>query len=269
MSCAGGALRERGRDTRTWLALGALAMFLGLAGCADRATSLYCEDGAPPWLDDARIQVSGAVTNEDCRSEVCKHNENTDLIRWKGALYLVHRTARSQILGPNSSLQVLRSTDDGASFVRTAVIAALAGRDIRDPIFYEAGGELWIKAITRIPGFTQRDADVASESVALRSADGVVWRSAGQIGPTRWGFWRVTVHDGTYYSAAYEDGDLRVDLYTSRDGATWSAGPTIYDVAADPPLETELVFTPSGWLLALVRTFRALGGAQSGRRDVR
>ena len=225
-----------------------------LVACADRSQPAYCRDGSPPWLDAARIVVAGAGrTTTDCRSDVCAHNENTDLFRWRDAIYLVHRTARSQILGPNSSLQVLRSTDDGASFTRTAVIPALDGRDIRDPVFFESAGDLWIKAITRIPGFTQRDTGVESESVVLRSGDGERWRLVGQIGPTRWGFWRVTENDGTLYSAAYEDGDLRVVLYTSRDGATWTAGPTIYDVAADTPLETELVFTEGGWLLALVR----------------
>jgi hypothetical protein len=238
---------------RAVCAIGALLLVAIAAGCDD-AADVYCRDGRPPWLLAARVLVPGAgVTNEDCRSDVCRHNENTDLFRWRGDVYLVHRTARSQILGPNSSLQVLRSPDDGRSFERTAVIPAPTDRDIRDPVFYEVGDELFIKAITRIPGFTQRDTGVESESVALRSTDAVSWSSVGRIGPTRWGFWRVTAHDGTYYSAAYEDGDLRVVLYTSRDGVTWSAGPTIYDVAADTPLETELVFTPARWLLALVR----------------
>lgn len=255
-------LRERMHDARTTSRPGsALRRILGLGAlvvavvaCADRPPATYCRDGVPPWLESARILVAGsAAANEDCRDDLCRHNENTDLRRWRDQIYLVHRTARSQILGPNSSLRVLRSSDDGVSFALAAVIPALDGRDIRDPIFYESAGDLWIKAITRIPGFTQRDAGVESESVALRSSNGTDWRTVGQIGPTRWGFWRVTEHAGTLYSAAYEDGDLRVVLYTSQDGATWSAGPTLYDVAADTPLETELVFTPSGWLLALVR----------------
>jgi hypothetical protein len=56
-----------------------------------------------------------------------------------------------------------------------------------------------------------------------------------------------------HYSAAYEDGDKSVVLFSSVDGLTWAPGAVIYDVAADTPLETELVFLPSGRLLALVR----------------
>jgi hypothetical protein len=59
---------------------------------------------------------------------------------------------------------------------------------------------------------------------------------------------------GVLYSAAYEDGDLRVVLYRSTDDENWTAGPEIYGVAADTPLEAELIFSPSGRrMLALVR----------------
>ena len=60
-------------------------------------------------------------------------------------------------------------------------------------------------------------------------------------------------HAGVYYSAAYQDGDLSVRLFTSTNGESWTMGPEIYGVAADTPLETELVFMPSGRMLALMR----------------
>ena len=55
-------------------------------------------------------------------------------------------------------------------------------------------------------------------------------------------------------SLAQALGDKSVVLYRSSDGAQFSVGPTIYDIAAQTPLETELTFLPSGRLLALVRT---------------
>ncbi|MFI5301452.1 MAG: hypothetical protein ACHREM_25475, partial [Polyangiales bacterium] len=51
-----------------------------------------------------------------------------------------------------------------------------------------------------------------------------------------------------------EDGDQAVYMFTSPDGLAWTKGAKVYDVSADTPLETELVFVPSGKLLALVRT---------------
>ena len=86
------------------------------------------------------------------------------------------------------------------------------------------------------------------------SRDGRTWSRTRAIGPFGWGFWRVVEHGGSYYSTAYEDGDLRIVLYRSRDGLHWKRGTQIYGVSADTPLEAELAFSPSGRsMLALVR----------------
>lgn len=208
----------------------------------------------PAWLVSAKVLVPGNLANQDCRTGVCKHNENTDLTRWHGAVWLVHRTAGSQILGPNSSLRVYRSTDGGRRFRLRAIIPAPSDRDIRDPSFHVVGRHLHIKAITRLPGFALRDADAGSVSVETHSLDGRSWSPRRPIGPYGWGFWRVVRQGRTYYSAAYEDGDLRVVLYRSTDGVRWAAGPLVYGVSRDTPLETELTFSPSGRrMLGLVR----------------
>jgi hypothetical protein len=206
----------------------------------------------PAWLRSASILVPGNPANQDCRTGVCRHNENTDLTRWRGDIYLVHRTAGSQVLGPNSSLRVYRSRDEGRSFRLLAIIPAPADRDIRDPSFFTVGRRLHIKAITRLPGFALRDAGAGSVSVDMSSADARGWTRPRPIGPVGWGFWRVVERGGVYYSAAYEDGDLRVVLYRSGDGRHWKAGPQIYGRSVDTPLETELSFKGDR-MLGLVR----------------
>jgi hypothetical protein len=211
-------------------------------------------DARPRWLSDVRILVPANLENQDCRTGVCKHNENTDLTRWRGDIYFVHRTAGSQVLGPNSSLRVYRSTDDGRRFRLRAIIPAAFGRDIRDPHFYRVGRKLHIKAITRLPGFALRDMGADSISVDTRTRDGERWTDPRVIGPVRWGFWRVVEQDGIFYSAAYEDGDLQVKLFRSRDGRSWKPSAQIYGKSKDTPLETELIFAPSGKrMLGLVR----------------
>lgn len=227
---------------------------LGLAGVAALVPATASAGQGPAFIRSAGIIVPGDLDNQDCRTGVCKHNENTDLTRWKGDIYFAHRTAGSQVLGPNSSLRVYRSTNDGKRFKLRAIIPAPLDRDIRDPHFYTVGERLHIKAITRLPGFALRDTGADSISVETHSRNGRTWSRLNEIGPVRWGFWRVVEQDGTYYSAAYEDGDLQVVLYRSADGRTWSAGPQIYGVSEDTPLETELIFTPSGKrMLGLVR----------------
>lgn len=208
----------------------------------------------PPWLSDTKVVVSGPDdTSLDCRTVICRHNENTDLVSWKGAIWLVHRTAVSQVLGPNSALHVYVSRDDGATFVETARIDAPSDRDIRDPHFYVVGGRLHVKALTRLPVLSARDSNVDTVAMEMHSDDGVAWSSLAPIGPTTQSFWRIKEHAGTYFTAAYEDGDKAVTLFSSTDGLAWKKGALVYGVSEDTPLETELVFMPSGKLLALVR----------------
>jgi hypothetical protein len=208
------------------------------------------------WVNDARIVVDGDHARaSDCRTQICVHNENTDLTVYRGATYLVHRTANSQILGPNSSLRVLRSDDHGRSWNLLAVLPAIDDRDLRDPSFYVVEGKLALKALTRLQVNSLRDSDVDTIAVGSVSPDGgATWAPLAPIGPPRWSFWRIRDDArGVHYSAAYEDGDRSVRLFSSAGGASWSPGAVIYDRAEDTPLETELVFMPSGKLLALIR----------------
>ena len=246
----------------------------GLAACAkpfDAAT-------AQPSLSKSSIFVQGVGDlNVDCRPDICQHNENTDMIRWNGAIYLVHRTAIAQILGPNSSMHIYRSTDEGQTFTQTTFLLAPAatidpdggmpetstgdggfdvpsGRDLRDPCFYVVGDALYLKALTRLPVTSARDTGVNTIAVESHSTDGVTWTPINPMGPTGWSFWRIKEEAGVYYNAAYHDGDSAVSLFSSTDGVTWTQGANIYNVSANTPLETELSFMPSGRLLALVRT---------------
>jgi len=208
------------------------------------------------WVTSSKILVDGYdELNLDCRTGLCDHDENTDLTIYDGATYLVHRTAESQVLGPNSSLRVYRSDDHGATFNTLAVIQAPTDRDLRDPAFYVIDGSLAIKAITRLPVNSGRDSDVDSVSIVTTSSDGgTTWSPLTPIGPHAWSFWRVRDDaNGIHYSAAYADGDTSVSLFSSVDGLTWTQGAQIYGVSADTPLETELVFLPSGTLQAYVR----------------
>ncbi len=219
-------------------------MLLALAACG----------GDPSPIVEAHLLVDGYdEVNQDCRTGPCVHDENTDLTVFEGATYLVHRTAESQVLGPNSSLRVYRSTDHGATWSAPTILPAPTDRDLRDPSFYvDATGALSLKAITRLPVNSTRDSDVDSITVRTSFVAGA-WQPLVPIGPEMWSFWRVKADtDGTLYAAAYADGDTSVKLFSSHDGITWTAGAMIYDRAEDTPLETELMFDAQG-LTAYVR----------------
>ena len=210
----------------------------------------------PAWLQNAHVFVNGHGKEDqfDCRTQICRHNENVDMTTYGGAMYMVHRTARSQTLGDDSALHVYKSPDGVQPFVDVATLPAITGRDLRDPCFFQVGNTLFIKALTRLPVNSTRDSDVQTITVVTTSTDGQHWTPFENVAPPTYSFWRVKEHQGTHYSAAYQDGDQSVTLFTSTDGHAWTQGAQIYGVAADTPLETELVFMPSGKLLALVRT---------------
>jgi hypothetical protein len=210
----------------------------------------------PAFMPRAEVFVDGHAYDDvylDCRTQYCRHNENTDMILWNSAMWLVHRSAVSQQLGPNSALHVYKSTDQGKTFTQTAFIDAPTDRDIRDPSFFIVGSQLHMKVLERLPGGGVRDTNVDTVTLVKMSANGVTWSAGQEVAPHQWSFWRVKENAGVYYSAAYQDGDLQVVLYRSIDGLHWTAGPPIYGVSADTPLETELTFMPGGKLLALVR----------------
>src|SRR5581483_388990 len=168
----------------------------------------------PAWMTNAHVFVNGHGREEqwDCRTQICRHNENVDMTKWNGAYWLVHRTARSQVLGPNSSLHVYKSMD-GIAFTDVATIQAPMDRDLRDPSFYVVGSDLYIKGLTRLAVNSDRDSNVDTITVATHSSDGTNWSPLQNIAPPTWSFWRVKEHKGVYYSAAYEDGDKSISMF--------------------------------------------------------
>ena len=116
---------------------------------ADAGSDVPSEAGSPvpipAFMPTATVFVDGHQYDDvylDCRTGYCRHNENTDMIVWNGATWLVHRSAVSQQLGPNSALHVYKSTDRGQTFAQTAFIDAPTTRDIRDPSFFVVGKQL-------------------------------------------------------------------------------------------------------------------------------
>jgi hypothetical protein len=225
---------------------------------ADGSVGEAKTDGASEWLQGAGIIVQGGgATGKDCRTVMgCAHNSETDLISYRSVFYLVYRTALSDLPSPNSSL-VIASSTDGSKFAPQAILtASVAGRDVSTPHFLATSTSLCVTAVTRLPFNAVPDANASSStSVVSCSPDGKTWTAFVEATPANGGttFWRPREHGGTYYTAAYQDGDVAVSLFSSTDGKSWARVAGVYDVASALPSETELVFLPSGSLLALVR----------------
>jgi hypothetical protein len=148
---------------------------------------------------------------------------------------------------------VYRSSDGGKSFQRVAHLLGPTDRDLRDPHFYTIGKDLYIYGGARLPVLAAFDNGIDAIEMAFKSSDGINWQSLGPVGPEMWTFWRPKLRDGTWYNAAYHDGDADEALFSSTDGVHWMLGPDIYNMPEDHEDEAELVIMPSGFMLALVR----------------
>ncbi len=246
-----------GRAVR-W-AVAAVWLFLGVAcgGGDDGAPSdatLDMSDGAGEVAPDARADVApetlvgpkpttGLVTNQRIVYSDGLHNENTDLVSWNGATWLVFRGGETGQTGsPKARLKVFRSDDLGDTFTMTAEIF-MPDRDIRDPKFLVQDGKLVIYAISRVPGGHLRDLGGLAWTVRAESDDGVTWTDPPvKIYYELWGFWRFVRHGDLWYATGYNDGDTQVGFFSSPDGIAWQKVSLIFDSEPDVPSEAELRF---------------------------
>ena len=207
--------------------------------CAAMMLVSACASGSPA---PPRKPTTGFVSNQRIVYTDGLHNENTDLISWKGSTWLVFRGGETAQTGsPHARLKIFRSDDRGDTFAMTAEIF-MPERDIRDPKFVIQNGKLVIYAISRVPGGHIRDDGGLAWTVRTETNDGVAWTTPVRVYDETWGFWRFVKHDGTWFATGYNDGDVKVGFFESTDGIHWKQDSLIYDSEPDVPSEAELHF---------------------------
>jgi len=199
-------------------------------------------ENSPAVQHEALKPTTGFVSNQRIIYKDGLHNENTDLMVWKGSTWLVFRGGEtSQVGSPVARLKVWQSHDQGDTFQPTAEIF-MPDRDIRDPKFLIQGDKLAIYAISRVPGGHVRDEGGLAWTVRSESSDGIHWSAPAKIHDETWGFWRYAQHKGLWYATGYNDGDIKVGFFSSSDGLKWQQVSLIYDSVKDVPSEAELQF---------------------------
>jgi len=198
------------------------------------------------------MPTTGFVSNQRIVYSDGLHNENTDLIEWNGAFWMVFRGGEEAQNGsPLARLKVFRSDDRGDTWTMTAEVF-MPDRDIRDPKFVVQDGRLVLYACSRVPGAHVRDAGGLAWAVRTESADGVTWPVPVRVCDETWMFWRIVRHDGAWFATGYNDGDVQVGLFRSTDGRAWEKVSLIFDSEPDVPSEAELHFR-GDTAIALVR----------------
>lgn len=180
------------------------------------------------------------------------HCAFTDMMYWRGRIWLTFREAVNHSIHLSSNIVVLCSADHGMHFQEMGRIS-LRGIDVRDPHFYIINDYLHI-TIAAWEGPKSND---HRQSWIARSDNGRDWEVqdlADNLDHRT--LWRPRrADDGSWYAAAYDrdtkENVGKVTLMKTVDGEHWQDVSIIHD--DEFPNETELCFLDDGRLLALVR----------------
>ena len=159
------------------------------------------------------------------------HNAFTDLVRWRGEYYLCfrHGTAHGSMDG---EIRVMRSQD-----LKTWTPCATLDTwgDDRDPHFAATDERLYVYFGTW--DLVHSAGHGTPGRGAVRShfgstTDGADWPEVRGVYEPGWWLWRVRVHDGAFYSAAYtavrpRPSARETRLLRSEDGLEWTLVSTV------------------------------------------
>ncbi len=193
----------------------------------------------------------------DPRNEVKVANNNLDVLRHAGRVYLAWRSAPTHFASPDVVLNVASSADELTWRYETSF---RLGRDLREPRLLSLGDRLFLY-VARL-GSNAFDFQPEGVSVSERLADGS-WSGLEPTGPAGAIAWRVKPYAGEALMVLYRGGEnlyafngkpMTVELWRSADGRSWrpfsSQGAVVLSGGGS---EADFVIDTSNTLLAVVR----------------
>jgi hypothetical protein len=160
----------------------------------------------------------------DPRLEVQRANNNLDVVRHRGRVYMAWRTAPSHFAGSQTVINVASSVDEESwSFEASYSV----GSDLREPRLLSLGDRVLLY-VSRL-GDNPFDFQPRGISVGERRADGS-WSAFEPTGPDGAIAWRLRERDGEALMVLYRGGQnlyafngepMTVELWRSKDGKTW------------------------------------------------
>lgn len=197
-----------------------------------------------------------------------EHNAFTDLVRWKGRIWLTFRTCPDgHMVHPTSSVLVLSSVD-GKEWKEEHRFA-VSRRDVRDPHFLVFAEKLFIYTGTWWSGddtLPREDYDINQHlGYAVYTGDGKTWSEPIQLEGTYGHYiWRAASYDGKAYLCgrrkrhySVQDGSegappqiFESAMLESDDGLVWKFHSLFQPKMGD---ETAFLFEEDGSLLAVSR----------------
>lgn len=258
------------------LAVASTALAIGLAGAWEVAVSEYfgrvdlqrweAEHPAPPpprveigphrvaLVSSRRVVPSEGLPSAD---SVQIANNNLDVLRHEGRVYLAWRSAPSHFASTEVVVHVA-SSEDEQTWRRETTFALQ--RDLREPRLLSLNGKLLLY-VARL-GESPFGFEPQGLSVGERREDGS-WGALEPVGPKGAIAWRVKQHEGEALMVLYRGGEnlysfngkpMTVELWKSKDGRNFrpysAQGPVVLSGGGS---ETDFAVDSSKTLFAVVR----------------
>ena len=209
---------------------------------------------------------SVAVTNIRRVFHNGEHNAFTDLIRFRGQLYLCFRSCPDgHMVNNTASVIILRSNDEGASWTQVHRFR-VKERDTRDPHFLVFHDRLFVYTGTWWSGpgkIEPKDYDMNKMlGFAVSSSDGTVWSEPTMLeGTFGLYIWRAATYGGKAFLCGRrkpgydigpkgEGGRVQSLMLESDDGLVWMKRACFNETNGD---ETAFLFEQDGSVLAIGR----------------
>jgi hypothetical protein len=205
-------------------------------------------------VETRRIVPSSGL---DSAIRVHEANNNLDVVRHSGRVYLAWRSALSHFAGSETVVHVA-SSEDELSWRREATFHL--GHDLREPRLLSLGDRLLLY-VSRL-GANPFDFEPQGVSVSERGAGGI-WSVLTPTGPAGAIAWRLKQHQGEALMVLYRGGEnlysfngqpMTVELWRSADGRSFRPfsehGPIVLRGGGS---EADFAVDGSGTLFAVVR----------------
>jgi hypothetical protein len=215
------------------------------------------ELGPPQRISLASTRRIVPSAGLDPRNAVQTANNNLDVVRHRGRVYLAWRTAPSHFASSEVVLNVASSEDEQTWRYETSF---RLGHDLREPRLLSMNDRLFLY-VSRL-GDNAFDFRPQGVSVSERSPGGE-WSALEPTGPAGAIAWRVKQHAGEALMVLYRGGEnlyafngqpMTVELWRSPDGRRWrpfaDTGPVVLRGGGS---ETDFAIDASSTLFAVVR----------------
>jgi hypothetical protein len=236
-----------------------LALYVGAASPGAQAPYF-----PPPSEEPGRHRIEIVSTRRIVPSEgipadvhVRRANNNLDVVRHQGRVYLAFRTAPDHFASRDTSIEVVSSEDERTWRHETKLAV---GTDLREPRFLSLGDSLFL--YTSKLGSNRFAFEPAGVFATERRSDGS-WTTLEDAGLPGRILWRARVVQDRAYATAYLGGanmysftndPISIELLTTTDGRHWvPSDPGRRIVYVGGGSETDFALSASGAIHAVVR----------------